>query len=248
MVTKGVEERTKGTKEEVEGQAQVAPSAEPRTPEDASKVSPKEEKPIYTQKQADALLKAQEHALRSDIGRDLKTLTTERDNFKSEKGKLESALADIQTERDKIQTDLEEATSDDPKKFDLVTRDKQLRDTQRQLKTDADALKADQEANAEKVKLATDTLFEISVWEIAAEYQSGDPVKLKDLCTTFTATSEEQIRKVADTIWQKVNAKSAPAGEKAVPLKLVDGETTGGGGETDEERSRKRYSKRFPPK
>lgn len=47
------------------------------------------------------------------------------------------------------------------------------------------ALEADKQANQERVKLADDTLREISIWEIAAEYESGDPVKLKDLCDTF---------------------------------------------------------------
>ena len=199
-------------------------SKEGETPAEA-KVSAEEK--LYSQKQLDTMI----HMAKSEAGRDRKTLETERDQFKTKVEKLETDIGDIQSERDKLQVQIEELTSDDPRKFDLVKRDKDLRDAQRQLKKATDDLSSQQKASEERVKLANDTLLEISIWEVAAEYQGGDPVKLKDLCSTFNATSDEQVRKVADTIWTKTEVKK-PEGE---PLKIDSGNTRGGGELTERE-------------
>ena len=65
-------------------------------------------------------------------------------------------------------------------------------------------------------------------------------MKLKDLCATFNATSEESVRKVADTIWSKTS-KETPTGEKEEPLKLVPPGGGGSGEKTEEERLKERY-------
>jgi len=208
---------------EVEAVEQKSSTVETKAPE-KEKVS-SEEKPKYTQKQLDELV----HMAKSEAGRERKAIEIVRDQFKSKVEKLETQITDIQTERDKLQSDIEELSADDPKKFDIIKRDKELREIQRNLQTKADEISEKEKASEEKVKLANDTLLEISIWEIAAEYKTGDPVKLKDLCSTFGATSEEQIRKVADTMWEKEAAPPQTEQEKQEALKLVSGKTKGGG-------------------
>lgn len=239
-----------GTKTEAEEQAQVASSEEVRTPDGAIKVSPKEkkekveEKPIYTQTQADELI----HAARSEAGRLQKDAETERDDFKTKAGKAEALVEAIQVERDRLQADIEELTADDPKKFDLVKRDRELRDAQRTLKTATDELATQQKDSEAMVTTAKETMLEIAIWEVATEFKGGDPVRLKALCASLGITDEAKLREVAGNIWEKVEAK-APAekaeGEGEVgkeKLNLDTGDTSGGvGEETDQEKLDKRY-------
>ena len=233
-----VEESGKGIALETKGQSEITPKVEDVTPDPASTVSPKEEEKIYSQKQLDDLT----HMQNSEAGRQRKAIEDERDQFKTKSESLETDVSDIQAERDKLQNDINELSSDDPKKFDLIKRDKELRDAQRTLKKATDDLASNEKANAERVKVANDTLLEISIWEIATEYQTGDPVKLKNLCSTFGATSEEQIRQVADTLWVK-ETKPAKEGTPEGKTKLVldTGKSRGGGLLTEEDRLAARY-------
>lgn len=249
----GVEERTEGTMAEAKGSS--APEAKVKTPEDASKVSPKEEKveekPIHTQAQTDFLI----HAATSVAGRLQKEAEVERDGFKTKAEKAEALNEDIQSERDQLQTDIEGLTNDDPKKFDLVKRDKDIRDAQRTLKTATAELATQQKDNEAIVTTARETMLEIALWEIATEFKGGDPVRLKALCATTGITTEEKARELAAGIWEKTEAKApvkGAEGEKGEPKEKLDldsGETHGGSGEkTEEEKARERYPKRFPPK
>ena len=163
----------------------------------------------------------------TDQGRKHKTelepVIRERDTLKSQLQEKETELTGITEERENLQKQIEELASGDPKKFDLIKKDRELRDRERKLKADAQTLEQSKQAHAERVKLADETLREISVWEIATEYEGGDATKLKGLVDTFGATSEEQIRKVAETLWAK---KGATPGASA--LKPYSGMTTGG--------------------
>ena len=225
-------------------QAKVSSAEEAKVPA-KEKVSSTEEEPrLYTQKQLDDLV----HMAKSEAGRDRKALEVERDQFKSKAEKLETQITDIQTERDKLQSDLEEMSADDPKKFDIIKRDRELREQQRINQAKADELAETEKASAEKIRIASETMLEINIWEIAAEYKSSDPVKLKDLCSTFGATSEEQIRKVADTMWEKENPAPKTEAEKQEALKLVSGKTSGGGEPTEEDRLKSRYPSMYGKK
>jgi len=157
-----------------------------------------------------------------DAGRERKDMEVERDTVKSQLTAKETELADVVDEREKLQSEITDLTSDDPKKFDIIKKDRDLRERERKLKTDTHALEADKKANADRVKLANDTLREVSIWEISAKYEGSEPVKLKELCDSFGATSEEQITKVADTLW----AKKEPDTSNLV---AISGRTSGGG-------------------
>ncbi|KKK53799.1 hypothetical protein LCGC14_3091140, partial [marine sediment metagenome] len=225
-----------------EAEGASAPEAEVKTPAEASKVSPEgekvEEKPIHTQAQTEFLV----HVAKSEAGRLQKIAEDERDEFKTKAEKADGMIEDIQKERDTIKAEIEELTSDDPKKFDLVTRENQLREAQRTLKTATEELATQQKDNETIVTSAKETLLEIAIWEVATEYKSGDPVKLKNLCATLGVTDEAKLREVADKLWEKAEAK-APAkkaegegGEKEVKEKLnLDSGDTHGGGEATEQ-------------
>uniref|UniRef100_A0A6M3J3R1 Scaffolding protein n=4 Tax=viral metagenome TaxID=1070528 RepID=A0A6M3J3R1_9ZZZZ len=233
----------------VEDKGIKTPEPKAKTPEVEKEVSPKkeeEEPKLYSQKQLDTMV----HMATSDAGRVKKELEKERDEAKTEAAKLKSELEDNAEDIKQLEAKLDDITSDDPKRFDVVKELREARELKRTLKQATDDLAAEVKTHEETVRLAKDTMLEISIWEIATEYTGGDPVKLKDLCSTFNATSEEQVRKVADTMWVKGEpAKAEPQTEeeKAQALIIDSGKKAGGGGElSDEDRSRKRYPKRFP--
>ncbi len=246
-----VKESEVGTTPEVEEQAKVASSEEGGTPAVASTVSSKEEKveekPTVTQTQLQEFI----HVAKSESGRLQKEAEGERDGFKTKAEKAEALVEDIKTERDQLQTDIEGLTNDDPKKFDLVKRDKELREQQRTLKTATDDLATEVKTHAGIVTTAKETMLEIAIREVATEFKGCDPVKLKNLCATLGVTDEAKLREVAGNLWEKAEAK-APVkkaegeGEPKQKLNLDSGKTSGAGEETEQARLKKRYPKMFP--
>jgi len=151
----------------------------------------------------------------------------ERDTYKSQLQAKENELAGLSDERGELQKRIDELSSNDPEVFNLVKKDRELRERERQLKTGVQELEAEKQSHAERIKLADDTLREISIFEIASKYDGGNPVKLKDLCDTFGAKSEEQIIKVAENLWAK--KLETPTTEETQPIKPYSGVTSGGG-------------------
>ncbi len=243
MANETVTESTTGTTTEAEGIN--TPEAEVETPETASKVSSKEKKveiPTITQTQHEALL----HMATSESGRLQKVAETERDELKTKTEKADELLEDIQEERDRLQAANEELTSDDPKKFDIVTRDKELRAAQKLLKTATDELATKNQESDERIKLADSTLLEIAIWEVATEYKGSDPVRLKNLCASLGVTTEAKLREVAGNLWEKAEAKAPEKkaegeGEPKEKLNLHHGDNHGGGNRTEQDRLDERY-------
>src|SRR3990167_9061188 len=127
MTQLGVEERTKGAMPKTEGDK--TPEVEGKIPEEAT-LSPEDETPIYSQRQTDALI----HAAKSDWGRQSKLVEEERDKLKTQLKTKETELEDIQSEREALNTQIDDLTSDDPKRFDLIKRDRELRERERNTK------------------------------------------------------------------------------------------------------------------
>lgn len=172
----------------------------------------------YTREQLDVLI-AERHGT---LDKRISSLEKELKETKATVATKESELANVVEERVTLEKRIEELASNDPELNNLEKRAKELRELERKLKADRQTLEADKQTNAEKVKLAEDTLREISIWEIATEFDSGDAVKLKDLCDIFQASSEEQIRRVADTLWKKKLVEPSPS------VKPYSGMTSGG--------------------
>jgi len=148
---------------------------------------------------------------------------------------LETTIADrdkeltaIRDERKSLKKQIDELGSKDPEAFNLVKKEQELRERENKLRDDRDALTKDQETNKDRLALAADTLMEIEVWDISTEYEGGHAVKLKDLCITFDAKTPEQIRKVADTLWQRKQGRAST-------VQPYSGVTSGGGSESLEE-------------
>ena len=155
-------------------------------------------------------------------------ITKERDTLKSQLGTVQDNAAELE----KLQEKFDAMASDDPDKFDVAKELKAAREDRKQLKLDRAVLEEERTTHGEQVKLAFDTLREIDIWNIAAEYETGDPVKLKDLCDTFSTTSQEQIRKVANTLWAKKSTESPVVVTST--LKPNNSKTLGGG-KTDQQ-------------
>ena len=216
----------------------IASTVETQTPADASKVSPKDkvEDLLYTQSQTDDLI----HAAKSEAGRLQKEAETERDGFKAKAEQAEATIEDTQSERDKLQTDIEELTGDDPKKFDIIARDKTLRGLKRELEKGTNDLAKEVKVHEEIVTVARETNLGIAIRKVSTEYTAGDPVKLKNLCATLGITDEVKLREVADELWEKkAEVKAAPAegdGETKEKLILDKGTNHGGGEATEQDR------------
>ncbi len=195
----GVMESKSGTMTKEEEQAKATSEKEVKTPEEASKVSPEEETPIYSQKQADALI----HAAKSEWGRQVKEVESERDNLKSQIKTKETELEDIQAERESLTKQIDDLTSDDPKKFDLIKKDRELRERERTTKSRISTLDEREAKLSEREKRVNSFEREVLIETIADDYEDGDAEKLKNAIGGFENPTEEQIRTIADIFWKK---------------------------------------------
>ena len=211
-MTTGVVEGKTGTTPEAKGQV-ISPEAQGKTPEPASKVSPGK---VYTQAEVDALI----HAAKSEAGRDRKVVENELGTLKQQNELNKVELTENAAQIATLTAKIDDLASNDPARFNVIKELKAAMDERKQLKVE-------KQIHSETVQLAQDTMAEIHVWEVAAEYDGGDPVKLKDLCTTLKATSDEQVRKVADTLWAK-SAVGTSQKVQPLPMKPYSGKTDGG--------------------
>jgi len=216
-----VTETATGTMLETEGIS--TPEVKGKTPATEGKVSPEDEAK-YSQKQLDRLLQQ----ATSEAGRLRKEVELERDTLKSQIMTKESAIGDIQSERDSLQTQIEGLTENDPKKFDLVKKDRELRERERKHKDNLRALEEKEAKINVRAEKADAFELEVLMESIADEYEDGDKDRLVKMCATAGAKTEETIRQIADILWSKTTAKKAP-------LKKVAGSTRGGGTESLED-------------
>ena len=165
--------------------------------------------------------RGREHKVAIDVA------VRERDGFKTQAEKLPEQYAQLQAERDVLNSQLDELASDDPEKGDLIKLKRALQAQQEKLKADLKALDAARQEQAEAMQVVGDTKLAIAIWEIAAGYQGGDPVKLKEICEVTGASEETQIRKIADQLWL-----ATPAPQEITPLVPDSGQTRGGGVDT----------------
>lgn len=199
------------------------------TPEDATlkgnEVTPASKEPspkkplTYTEEEVGRLLQLD----RMKAGRDWKALETERDTLKSHITAKETEIEDIQTERESLQKQIDDLASGDPDKFNLVKKDKELRERERKYKADLQALEVDKRAHGERLTRAEAIERDVLILEIAEEYENADAEKLTNLCETLGAKTEEQIKKIAETLWAK--KEGAPES----PLMKPDSGVTRGG-------------------
>uniref|UniRef100_A0A6H1ZJL8 Scaffolding protein n=1 Tax=viral metagenome TaxID=1070528 RepID=A0A6H1ZJL8_9ZZZZ len=211
-------QKEKDTTQEPEDVTPKETEPSPKPVEPAPKETPK----THTQEEVDRLVQL----TKMESGRERKAIEVERDSLKKQLQAKETEITDIADEREKLQTQIDELSSDDPKKFDLVKKDRDLRERERQLKNERLALDEDKQKNAEKVSKAEKFEMEVLILEIVEDYENGDLDKLKSLCEILEAKSEEQIRRVAETLWTKKAAE--PSKPATPPVKPYSGVTDGG--------------------
>lgn len=178
--------------------------------------------------------KAVQYALMK-AGRDWKGLETERDTLKAQILEKVTELEDIQAERESLTKQVDDLASGDPDRFDLIKKGRELRERERKYEADLKALEADKQKHGERLTQAEEMEREGTILEVAFDYEGADPIKLSELCEYFKASTEEQIRKVADTLWAKKGGTP--------PITIDSGITSGGGELSEKERLKRRYPK-----
>ena len=141
---------------------------------------------------------------------ELELITKERDTFKNQletnTAELEGNKAEMEgnkAEMEKLQVKLDALAEDDPAKFDIVKELKVAREERRQLQAEKRTLETEKKTHGERIKKAEDFEREVLIHEIVEDYKDADASRLMGICTLLNTKSEEQIRKVADTLWAK---------------------------------------------
>lgn len=191
----------------------------------------------YTEEQ---LRKAISNALATQGG----TLGRERDTFKaqSEKAALElkslnDRVAELQSDRDQLKSDIESLSEEDPEKAGKLSQRlkamdaaiKAAKDKESAADNRVNELEGQMKPYAETVNWALGESLKRSVKEIAGEYDGGNAEVLTGLCDEMGVKGDKdtdglktRIRKVADILWSK------KAGEKE-PEAVIDSGVTNGG-------------------
>jgi len=208
------ETKDKGTKPEVQALKNAGEEGQTPKSKEVSSTPPK----LYTQVEADALV----HAAKSEAGRVAKEIEGERNSLKVQMLSKDNELEDTKADLKNVQKQIDELTSGDPAKFDLVTKERELKAQERQLK--AEKLQIEQER--ESLIPALETKREIEIWDVASAFEDGDPVRLKALADTFEAKSKEKYQVIAESLGWKLKDGKPPADPE--PMKPYPGHTEGG--------------------
>jgi len=180
----------------------------------------------YTKKQLEKFISD----AKSEMGRKNTEVIRERDSLKEE-------VANIKSEREALQEQVDEMAKDDPAKGDYLTLIKNLKAKENQLKADKRAEDERIQANSERIMKAEKTLRKENIQTIAAEYEDGDAKRLLGMCDVTEAVTEEQIRKVAENLFSNKKSSENPT-EK---VKVYSGQTIGGSVSSEETMLKKRY-------
>ena len=213
MVTDTVTE-LKDKSQKLEDLAIASPKAE-ETPPSSKQPSPKER--TYSEKELSERVQEAVHKALMNAGRDWKTAEKERDDFAV-------LLKETKAANDKMTLQIDELVAENPDKFNVVKKGRELDEQEQRVKQERQSLEAEKQSHQQEIKLAQETLRGIAIWDVAEEFEGSDPVKLKALADTLN-TKTEDIGKIAETLWKKKESPTAPA---APELKVDSGFTIGG--------------------
>mgnify|MGYP001586999108 CR=1 FL=1 len=163
---------------------------------DAKETTPSVKEPTpktYTETELSEEKEKAVHSALMRAGRDWKTMELERDN-------LASQLKDIKSANDKLTLQIDELASENPDKFDVIKKGRELDEQEQRIKQDRQSLDAEKQNHQGAITLANETLREIAIWDIVEEFEGGNAEMLKGLADTLKT---EDIRKVAETLWEK---------------------------------------------
>jgi len=151
-------------------------------------------------------------------------IVKERDTYKSQVENNTSDLEENKAEIVTLQSRIDDLASGDPDRFNAVKEMRALKDRGRQLQVRERELQDKERTHGERIKKAEGLEREVLILEIAEGYEGASAEKLTALCSTFNATSDEQIRKVADTLW----GKKTTVIPETPPVTPFSGKTQGG--------------------
>jgi DNA gyrase/topoisomerase IV subunit A len=215
------------------GEGNKTPEPEGKTPVDQNKVSPEDE-PKYSEKQTQSLV----NAAKSEMGRTLKEVEKERDSLKTKLETKENELSVIGTEIEDLQKKLDDMSSDDPARFDVVKELKAAREERKQLRTEKATLKTEKDTLEEDKKEVAKWKRDQLVFTVADEYVTadGEAVDFNSFMTAadkFELSSRETLTALAETLGFKL--KTQPGTEQPKAPKPYSGKTDGGFSESLEE-------------
>jgi chromosome segregation ATPase len=141
----------------------------------------------------EAIAKAVQKA-RIDAGREAKT-KTDAAIAKAIEAK-DKEISELNRRLDEIEN---EKVKDDPGGLKALQDKRALQKEREDLKKERSALEREREEHAEEINLAKTTQSEILMWR-AAQAHGVDAMTLKEKCTKFNLTSEEQINDMAETL------------------------------------------------
>jgi len=185
---------------------------------------------VYTQEQVDKL--TQMASMKA--GRDRKAIETERDTLKGKATDYENKIMAIEQERETLQKQIDDLGSQDPDKFALIKKDRELREGKRELQegkrelqSSLTALEADKQSYSQQISEAKELDTLVNIYLVSEQFEGGDADRLADLCEKFGAETEEEIKSVAETLWSKR--------EEETPSMATDSGRTSGGTISDEQ-------------
>ena len=220
MVKQGVTESTTGTMPEVEGR-NISPSKESGTPESAN-VSPE----TLPKEEVERLL----HQVRSEEGRKRGEVESQLREAQAKSQNLEADIADIQEERAQVQKRIEDMSSNDSERYNLVKHEKEIAERERQAKTKL--READTKLRNAEVKESQYNAWERDqlVYRTADEFitTDGQPVDFdafKGKADMFKLNDKEALTTLAEAMGFKPKSSGTTSTEKP---KLYSGITSGG--------------------
>jgi len=148
----------------------------------------------------------------------LEALTKDKDTATKLADANAKSLERLQAEREKLQ----ELIDEDPDKANLAKKMRDLAAREQTLKDEKMAHDSEWAEHQESLKELAASKVKDMVFDIASEYDDGTSnehvsVKLQKLVDDLGITSEEQIRKVADTFWTKKANPEETEEEALVP-------------------------------
>lgn len=192
----------------ISGQDEITPPVEQTSTSQENKGEP--QKPAaktYSEEEVTAIVNTKT----SELSTKIKTYEKDRSDALAELGRLKK-------EHEAVQAQLDDLTKDKPEAKEAIER---LNKRLKGLDEKERAIEADKLTHQERVKWAENVQRKELSKTIAAEFTNGDPLKLEQLVAMANATTEEQIRKIASTIWTLKSAEPAkptPPAKPAPPI------------------------------
>src|SRR3990167_2938296 len=180
-----------------ENKTKVSSKAE-ESPSPTKEPSPKTYTQVEWDKAQEDAKRLQETAVHNALmkaGRDWKTLELERDSLSNE-------LKNEKERGSKFEIQLSELANENPDKFTIVKKFRELDDLEKKLKQERDehnsrmkqereSMDTEKQKHQATIQMALSTQREIDAVAIAEEFQGGDFVQLKDLAEIMGADSKE---------------------------------------------------------